>query len=88
MSQSTCRTGCITKDHESYAACLRDGAARVAYANSAKNQDYTAQKKWDKELDAYRAARAEGIQPEGTKMAHIEAAKRISDATGTAFQGA
>lgn len=84
-----CSSSCPTPGvHGSMGECLRSKGIKVAYANSAKNQDYTAQKKWDKELDAYRAARAEGIQPEGTKMAHIEAAKRISDATGTAFQGA
>lgn len=81
-----CRTGCITKDHESYAACLRDGAARVAYCDSANNRDATQQKKWDRELDAYRAAKAEGLQPSGTKMHQIESAKRISDATGSAFK--
>lgn len=81
-----CRTGCRTKDHQSYAECLRAGAPSVMYANSANNRDYTAQKKWDRELDAYRAARAEGLQPAGTSMKKVEDAKRISDLTGTAFR--
>lgn len=81
-----CRTGCITKDHESYAACLRDAAPRVAYCNSAGGWDYTRQKTWDRELDAYRAAKAEGIQPETTRMADITKARAISDKTGKAFQ--
>ena len=59
---------------------------RIAYSDSANNRDYTAQKKWDAELDSYRAARAEGIQPASTRTPDIEAAKRISDQTGQAFQ--
>lgn len=80
-----CRTGCITRDHESYAACLRSAAVRVAYANSANGMDLTAQKRWDSELDAYRAARAEGLQPASTKRKDIDAAKAVSDKTGKAF---
>lgn len=41
----------------------------------------------DSELAAYRAARAEGIQPDGTSMAKVEKAKKISDATGVAYGG-
>jgi hypothetical protein len=42
-------------------------------------------KKWNGELDAYRAARAQGIQPAGTSMAHIKAAVEASDVMGRAF---
>jgi hypothetical protein len=42
-------------------------------------------KKWDGELGAYRAARAEGIQPAGTSMAKIQEARRASDVMGKAF---
>ena len=82
-----CRSGCKTKDHNSWIECAQDANIRVAYANSANNQDYTAQKKVDHELDAYKSARAEGIQPAGTRMAQVEQARRISDSTGSAFQG-
>lgn len=44
-----------------------------------------AQKAADSELKAYRSARAEGIQPMGTKMHQVEQAKRVSDASGVAF---
>lgn len=81
-----CRTGCVTKSHESYAACLRDAAPRVAYANSAGGWDLTTQKKWDRDLDAYRAARAEGLQPSGTSRAQVDAARAISDRSGAAYQ--
>lgn len=81
-----CTTGCPTQDCESYGACLKGKSARVAYCNSAAGLDYTAQKSWDRELSAYKDARAEGLQPSGTKLHQVENAKRISDATGTAFQ--
>jgi hypothetical protein len=84
---SDCRSGCKTKDHSSWAECAKDAGIRVAYANSANGQDYTAQRKADKELDAYKSARAEGIQPAGTRMAQVEQARRISDSAGAAFQG-
>jgi hypothetical protein len=43
-------------------------------------------KKWDKELQAYRDARAQGIQPAGTTMKKVEEAIKISDKTGKAYQ--
>lgn len=81
-----CRTGCATKDHASYADCLRDAGVRVAYCNSANNQDYSRQKAWDKNLDDYRDARRQGIQPSGTSRAQIERAVAISNETGSAFK--
>ncbi len=42
-------------------------------------------RKWDKELKAYRNARAQGIQPDGTSMKQIEKAVKISDKTGKAY---
>lgn len=81
-----CTTGCPTQDCDSYAACLKGKALRVAYCNSAGGMDYTAQKRWDKELSSYKDARAEGLQPSGTKLSQVESARRIADATGTAFK--
>ena len=51
-------------------------------ASSSKS---TSNKKWDGELNAYRAARAEGIQPAGTTMKKIQEARRASDAMGKAY---
>ena len=42
-------------------------------------------KKWDKELQAYRDARAQGIQPAGTSMKKIQEAVKISNETGKAY---
>lgn len=83
----TCRTGCPTQDHVSYSDCLRNSGVRVAYANSANGWDLTKQKKWDAELNAYRGAKAEGLQPAGTDMRSIDQAKAWSDKTQTAFSG-
>lgn len=42
-------------------------------------------KKWNNELDLYRKARAQGIQPEGTSTAQIQKALDVSDKTGHAY---
>jgi hypothetical protein len=42
-------------------------------------------RKWDNELKAYRDARAQGIQPDGTSMAKIRKAIDISNKTGVAY---
>ena len=47
----------------------------------------TTQKKWNSELEAYRSARAQGIQPNGTQRRHIEAAHDASEKLGTAYDG-
>lgn len=57
---------------------------RVAYSGVG-GLDYTAQKKWDKELDLYKSARAQGIQPASTKTRDIRKAIEISNKTGRAF---
>ena len=82
---SNCTSGCPLQTCESYSACLRGKGVRVAYANSAGGWDYTKQKAHDRELSAYKEARAEGIQPGGTTIKQVERAKAISDATGTAY---
>ena len=51
----------------------------------ASSQKATSNKKWDGELEAYRSARAEGIQPAGTTMKSIQEARRASDVMGKAF---
>lgn len=45
----------------------------------------TTQKKWDAELQAYRTAREQGMQPAGTTRAHVEEAYRASEALGKAY---
>ena len=47
----------------------------------------TTQKKWNSELEAYRSARAQGIQPNGTRIGQIEAAHQASEKLGAAYDG-
>lgn len=82
---SNCTTGCPTKDCPSYAACLKGKRTKVAYANSANGFDYTAQKKWDRDLAAYKDARDQGIQPSSTDRAAVDRAVAISNESGQAW---
>lgn len=80
-----CRTGCpFPGSHSSWGECARAANVKVAYCGIGGG-DYTKQKKWDAEIKAYRSARAEGIKPSGTTMPKIEAARKMSDKTGTAW---
>lgn len=79
-----CRTGCATQDHASWGECARAARLKIAYCGVGGG-DATKQRKWDAELDSYRAARAEGIQPASTRKHDIDTARELSDATGVAF---
>ena len=79
---SSCRAGSA---HEgmSYGECLRSQGLAVMGLESTGN-DYTKQKKWDRELQSYRDAKAEGIQPKGTTHRDIDLAKKNADLAGNA----
>lgn len=79
-----CTSGCKTRDHLTWGECMRAKNAVVAYCGIAGG-DASSERKWDKELQAYRDARAQGIQPTGTTMPKIEAALRASDKVGAAY---
>lgn len=76
---SNCRSGCRTKDCESYAACLRSANPQMnaRTRNTIMNQTYD---KTDMDLKAYRSARVNGIQPEGTTIEKVRAAEQASRA--------
>lgn len=80
-----CRTGCKTQDHSSWGECLRDAGVRTYLASPSRGLDGTAQKDWDAELELYRKARREGIQPEGTTLNKVTEAMRKSDDAGMAY---
>lgn len=82
-----CNCSWITTPHKTFGECMRGKNIRVAYCQSASGRDYTAQKKWDKNLDKYASTRAEGIQPKTTNAFDIEMAQKISDSEGVAFGG-
>lgn len=81
----SCRSGCRTKDHESYGACLRDASPRVGWCNEAAKLDKTSAQKWDRELSDYRDCLRQGIEPEGTGRKDIDRAVRLSDKYGRAY---
>lgn len=80
-----CRQGCKTQDHASWGECLRAAEVGVYHVAVSKGYDGTVQKKWDRELDSYRSARKEGIQPDGTTTKKIDEARRLSDKAGAAY---
>jgi hypothetical protein len=73
-----CRTGCLTQDCGSYAQCLKNANIRIG--------DLTGKApKVRRELDAYAAARKQGIQPAGTTLAQTRAAVDASNKVGLAY---
>ncbi len=83
-----CSSSCYTQDHASYGECLRSKNLKTAVSIPGKDYDRSVQSSWDRRIDSYKSARADGIQPASTKSSDIDHAIRHSDATGTAFQGA
>jgi hypothetical protein len=79
-TRCTCGAGCPT-----FGACIRRKGLRVGYCQSAKGHDYSKQKAWDRELDLYRNARAQGIQPGGTTTIASRFAIEASNRSGEAF---
>lgn len=77
----SCSSSCKTQDHESYGACLRAKGIQVGDLMNTGIQKAGAQN-----LERYRQARKEGIQPRSTRPADVQAAIQISDQTGKAFQ--
>ena len=72
----TCRSGCASKDHGSYAECLRAASIKVDAVINSKNQWMFEETK--KDMRAYEGAKANGISPGGTSMAKV---KQAQDAT-------
>ena len=77
----------VEHTHTSYVAgcfACKVGTLQLNTGDANGNRDMP-QKKWDKELDMYRSARKQGIQPEGTTTAKIRKALDVSDKTGHAY---
>lgn len=70
---------------ESYGAHLRSKNLKIGYAASARGADASTQKRWDAELEAYRDARLQGIQPAGTRMHQVRDALDKSDQLGAPY---
>lgn len=79
----TCREGCKTKDHESYAQCLR--SARVTVTATINSQFQGMWEKTKSDLSAYQTARANGIQPGGTSAEKVRQAESASRMLGRPY---
>ena len=83
---TNCSAGCATQDHATYGECIRSKGLRIAYCNEAgKGGDATTQKKWDRELDEYRSAVSQGMEPESTRIKDVRAAVQWSEQNGKAY---
>jgi len=80
-----CSAGCRTRDHRSYFECVSGKGVKTYLASPSKGLDGTRQKRWDAELSAYRDARRQGIQPDGTTAKAVEKAVKLSDQAGAAY---
>lgn len=79
------RCGC-GGGHKTFGECVRNKGLRIEGCRDAVGgADRTRQKKWDAELQSYRDARAQGIQPATTKTKDIERAVRMSEKAGKAY---
>jgi hypothetical protein len=78
-----CRSGCDTKNHRSYAECLQ--SANVTIAATLTSPANFLFDKTKQDLKAYRTARANGIQPEGTTVEKVRAAEAASRRLGRAY---
>lgn len=83
-----CTSGCKTQDHESYSDCLM--SKNTGFAGC-----FPTRQGWDKdrenadkkELDSYYSAIRQGIEPISTKKKDIDAAVKLSNEAGKAFDG-
>lgn len=79
----TCRSGCVTKDHGSYAECLQSANVTVSAVINSPLQSVYENTKAD--LRAYAAAKANGIQPSGTSREKVHAAEAASNLLGRPY---
>jgi cob(I)alamin adenosyltransferase len=80
---TNCSSTCGTRDHATFGECLR--AKNLRLSHDGKIDHIDAQRKWDKELDSYRSAVSQGMEPESTRTKDIKAAVRWSEKNGVAY---
>lgn len=89
MKNTNCRSGCKTQDHESYSDCLQE--ANFGFAGcfpTRQGWDKDKEKRDNKEIESYWAATKQGIEPISTRKKDIDAAVKLSNEAGAAFNGA
>ena len=77
-----CSSGCPTKNHRSWGACVRAKALQVQDVEAHKYNSGI-----NRQLDEYRKARYDGLQPDSVYAKDVDAARRITDATGVPYRG-
>lgn len=78
-----CRSGCPTQDHASYGECCR--AARLQIdKHGLQHRDLERRK--DSDVEFYRSARRQGIQPDGVARRDVQRALDLSDRMGAPYQ--
>lgn len=76
-----CSSSCPTPGaHKSWGDCVRSKGLQIGDVANHDNH-----RKTEKELQSYRDARSQGVQPEGTRTSQIRVAMDVSDATGVAY---
>lgn len=82
MTENMCSSGCPNPgSHTSWGDCQRSKRLNIGYANSANGWDYSKEKAFQKENDAYVKALSDGLDPvtptwHGIRKAYAEAEKK------------
>jgi hypothetical protein len=87
-SMSNCTSSCKTKDHANYGECIRSNTPMFVGVNPTKTGwDQDKVKRDEKEIQSYWAATKQGIEPRSTRKKDIDAAVKLSNEAGKAFDG-
>jgi len=85
---SNCTSSCKTKDHTNYGECMRSNTPMFVGVNPTKNGwDQDKVKKDEREIQSYWDATRQGIEPRSTRKKDIDAAVKLSNDAGKAFDG-
>jgi len=85
---SNCTSSCKTKDHANYGECIRSNTPMFVGVNPTRTGwDQDKVKKDEKEIQSYWDATRQGIEPRSTRKKDIDAAVKLSNDAGKAFDG-
>lgn len=85
---SNCTSSCKTKDHANYGECMRSNTPMFVGVNPTKTGwDQDKVKRDEKEIQSYWDATRQGIEPRSTRKKDIDAAVKLSNEAGKAFDG-
>ena len=85
---SNCTSSCKTKDHANYGECIRSNTPMFVGVNPTRTGwDQDKVKRDEKEIQSYWDATRQGIEPRSTRKKDIDAAVKLSNDAGKAFDG-